>query len=487
MKRKRTRTRRCLLHVVVFVLSPLSGCALGPEYTRPDVAVPPQYRFAPAPTNDPPPVHVTAWWSSFGDRRLDALVEEAVLANRDLGIATARVEEFAARTAAVRAEARPMLGYAAAAGRQRTPGGSPGDTYAGLLSARWELDLWGRLRRGREAAQAELMATEQARRGVALTLASAVVTGYITLLDLDRRLEIARSTLAGRGQSVAVFQLRLDGGAVSELEMLQVTAEYESAAAAIPELEQALAMQEHAVSVLVGRNPGPIDRSGTLALLQVPVVPPGLPSALLSRRPDILQSEQQLVAANARVGVARALYFPTLALTGDAGTASGDLDALFSGPARTWSFVGQLLGPIFAGGAIDAANRQADARHQQALLAYEGAIQNAFADVDDALAAIQANTTLVASLERRVSALRRAVGLAVERYDNGYADYLEVLDTERGLFAAELALSSAQGNRYRAVVALYQALGGDWREAPFTAPTASSAGRPERTVDPGRP
>jgi multidrug efflux system outer membrane protein len=306
------------------------------------------------------------------------------------------------------------------------------------------------------------MATEQARRGVALTLVAAVVTGYITLLDLDRQLEIARATLAGRGQNVEVFQQRLDGGALSELEMLQVTAEYESAAAAIPELEQALAMQEHALSVLVGRNPGAIARAVTLQALHAPSVPPGLPSDLLARRPDILQSEQALVAANARIGVARTLYFPRLSLSGEAGSASSELDRLFTGPARTWSFAGQLLGPIFAGGSIAAANQQAEARNQQALLAYQGAIQDAFRDVDDALVAIQSNTTLVASLERRVTALRRAVGLAVERYDNGYSDHLEVLDTERGLFSAELALSSARGNRYRALVALYQALGGDW-------------------------
>lgn len=451
----------------------LAGCVLGPEYVRPPVDAPAGYRFAPSATDSHPATlaQVPGWWRRFGDTQLDALVDEALRANHDLGIATARVDEHAARLAVVRAGALPMLGYGAAAGRQRSPGVGTTGSYAGLLTASWELDLWGRLQREREAARADLMATEQARRGVALTLVATVVTSYVTLLDLDRRLDIARSTLAGRGDNMAVFQLRLDGGALSELEMLQVTAEYESAAAAIPELEQALATQEHALSVLLGRTPGPIERAGTLQALHAPTIPPGLPSDLLARRPDILQSEQQLVAANARIGVARTLYFPSLSLTGDAGSSSRELDALFTGPARTWSFVGQLFGPIFAGGGIEAANRQADARNEQALLAYQGAIQSAFRDVDDALVAIQANTVLVASLERRVSALRRAVGLAVERYDNGYSDYLEVLDTERGLFSAELALSSARGNRYRAMVALYQALGGDWVTDSAHAPT----------------
>jgi len=232
--------------------------------------------------------------------------------------------------------------------------------------------------------------------------------------------------------------------------------------AAIPDLEQAIAQQEHALSALIGRTPGAIKRGGKLQDLAAPPVPAGLPSELIARRPDILQSEQQLVAANALVGAARALYFPSLSLTGVGGSASSDFGALFSGPARTWSYAGQLLGPIFAGGAIDAANQQALARREQALAGYQKTIQNAFRDVDDSLVAIQANDELVASLERRVAALRRAVDLARVRYDNGYSDYLEVLDTERSLFSAELALTSARGDGYRALVDLYRALGGDW-------------------------
>jgi multidrug efflux system outer membrane protein len=216
------------------------------------------------------------------------------------------------------------------------------------------------------------------------------------------------------------------------------------------------------LSILLGRNPGPIRRGRTLQQLNVPPVLAGLPSDLISRRPDILQAEQQLVAANALIGAARALYFPSVSLTGSAGAASRQLDNLFTGPARTWSFTGQLLGPLFAGGAIDAANRQAQARREQALEAYQRAIQSAFRDVDDALVTIQARRTLVASLERQVVALTRAVELTRYRYDNGYTDYLEVLDTERSLFSAELSLSSARGDGLRALVDLYRALGGDW-------------------------
>jgi multidrug efflux system outer membrane protein len=462
---------------LIVTLCSAAGCTLGPNYTRPTIETPATYRFAkdvmPTSASVGTLADVPAWWRSFGDTELDALVQEALVANHDLRIATARVDEFAALVAATRAQGLPQVGYGVSAGRQRLssaltslpPDVNPiSESYSGLLSASWELDLWGRIRRENEAARANLFATEQARLGVALTLVSSVVSGYITLLDLDRQLEISQATLDGRKRNVEVFQLRLDGGAVSEFEMMQVTAEYETAAAAIPVLQQAIAQQENALSVLVGRNPGSIRRGKTLQSLIAPPVPAGLPSDLIARRPDILQAEQQLVAANALVGAARALYFPTLSLTGSGGTASSQLNDLFTGPAHTWSYTGQLLGPLFSGGAIDAANRQAKSRRDQALEAYQKTIQSAFRDVDDSLAAIQAKRTLIASLGRQVKALERAVELTRERYDNGYTDYLEVLDTERSLFSAELSLSSARGDGYRSLVDLYRALGGDWIE-----------------------
>ena len=453
----------------VFILALLAcsgaGCVLGPDYVRPTVPVPDAYRFAHATGPGSIPAATLAempeWWRRFGDPELDALVSEGLAANRDLRIATSRVDEFAARVTATRAPALPQVGYGASAGRQRA-GNVVIGSYSTVLSASWELDLWGRIHRETEAARANLLTTEQARLGVALTLVSTIVSGYVTLLDLDRRLQVAQATVQGRKQNVDLFRLRLEGGAVSDFEMMQVTAEYETAVSAVPDLQQAIAQQENALSTLVGRNPGPIKRGRALEALDSPPVPAGLPSDLIARRPDILQSEQQLVAANALIGAARALYFPRLSLTGLGGSASSELDGLFTGPARTWSFVGQLLGPIFAGGAIDSANRQAEARRDQALAIYEQTIQQAFRDVDDSLAAIQAKRDLVASLERRVAALRTALQLAVERYDNGYANYIDVLDTERNLFNAQLSLASAYGDRYRALVDLYRGLGGDW-------------------------
>lgn len=460
-----------------------AGCTLGPEYRRPDLDIPQDYRHGATALPAATLPAVPAWWRGFGDSELDALVAEGLAANHDLAIATSRVDEFAARVSGTRAQGLPQAGYGAGAGRQRTATGATGDVYSTVLSASWELDLWGRIRRENEAARANLLATEEARRGVALTLVASIVSGYITLLDLDSQLAVAQATLEGRRNNVEIFQMRLDGGAVSDFEMMQVTAEYEAAASSIPELRQAIARQEHALSVLVGRYPGPIARGRSLDQLTSPVVPAGLPSELVARRPDILQSEQQLIAANALIGAARALYFPSVSLTASGGRASSELDELFSGPSRTWSYAGQLLGPIFAGGAIDAANRQAEARRDQALSAYRLSIQQAFRDVEDALAGIGSSADLIAALDRRVAALQRAVELSRERYDNGYAGYLEVLDTERSLFSAELALSAARGDGYRALVDLYRALGGDWidQAAPPAQAIATAHTRPPAT------
>jgi multidrug efflux system outer membrane protein len=474
------RLSRILAVNVVLLCS--AGCTLGPDYTRPTVETPEAYRFSNTATSDSTLAEVPAWWQAFGDPELDALVVEGLAANHDLRIATARVDEFAAAVVVTRAQGLPQVGYGASAGRERS-GGAVRDGYSALLSASWELDLWGSIRRQDEAARANLLATEQARLGVALTLVSSVVSGYITLLNLDRSLEIAEATLQGRERSVEVFKMRLDGGAVSEFEMMQVTAEYETAAASIPDLQQAIAQQEDALSVLIGRNPGPIKRGRTLQTLILPPVPAGLPSDLIARRPDILQSEQQLIAANALIGAARALYFPTLSLTGSGGAVSNELDNLFSGPARTWSFAGQLLGPIFAGGAIDAANRQAEARREQALETYQRTIQSAFRDVDDALAAIQAKRMLVVVLQRQVAALQRAVVLVNERYDNGYSDYLDVLDTERSLFSSQLSLTTALGDGYRSLVDLYRALGGDWIESIAPLPVSQRPADDDAGID----
>jgi len=461
------------------------GCVQGPDYQKPVVEVPPAYRFQlPAEMAQQP-----AWWNAYSDPYLNALVQEALINNRDLRIASARVDEFAAILAGTKSQGSPQIGYGLSANRQRASEQKIPDivdplstTFSTVLSASWEIDLWGRIRRETEAARANLLATEEARRGVTLTLISSVIATYVTLLDFDAELRIATATAEGRRQSVDVFETRLAAGWISDFEMAQVRGEYESALAQIPPLKQAIATQEHAMSVLVGRNPGPIARSGEPDQLHSPVIPAGLPSDLLLRRPDILQAEQQLIASNALIGAARALFFPRISLTGLLGLASGSLGDLFSGSARTWSFTGDVVGPIYTGGGLTAAVDQATARRDQSFANYELVIQNAFRDVEDSLADLRHSAELREALRRRVATLRRGVELAKLRYENGYSDYLEVLDTERSLFSAELQLASARGDYQRALVNLYRALGGDWTSVPAsganpTEPDSSTGGK----------
>ena len=462
-RRRGTAILCCLLAV--------GGCVQGPDYVRPTVEVPASYRYQNAQPAMLAPE--STWWSGFGDQHLDLLVREALANNRDLRIATARVDEFAAVLAGTRAQGRPQIGYGASGERARASQDKIpalvdpySTTFSSLLSASWEIDLWGRIRRETEAARANLLASEEVRRGVTLTLISSVIIGYVTLLDLDEQLRVAEETVAGRQKSVDLFETRLKGRWISEFEMSQVRAEYESVASQLPPLRQAIAVQEHALSVLVGRNPGPIDRTPDFASLRSPAVPPGLPSDLLIRRPDILQAEQQLVASNALIGAARALFFPRISLTGVFGFASASLGNLFAGPSRTWAFTGDVAGPIYAGGGLTAAVDQAEARRDQSFANYELVVQNAFRDVEDSLADIRHSAELQATAARRVAVLRRGLELANERYENGYSDYLEVLDTERNLFSAELQLASARGDYQRALVNLYRALGGDWTAVP---------------------
>jgi multidrug efflux system outer membrane protein len=455
------------------------GCVQGPDYVKPVVSVPDAYRLQ-MPVSE---VVQSAWWTAYSDPHLNALVDEALANNRDLRIASARVDEFAAILAGTRSQAFPQVGYGLSGNRSRASEDlipaivdPKSTTFNALLTASWEIDLWGRIRRETEAARANLLATEEARRGVTLTLISSVIASYITLLDLDGQLRVAEATVAGRRKSVDLFEMRLEAGWISEFEMSQVRAEYESAQQQVPAIQRAIATQEHALSVLVGRNPGSITRSDEPDPRFSPVVPAGLPSDLLLRRPDILQAEQQLIASNALIGAARALFFPRISLTGLFGFASGSLGALFQGSSRTWSFTGDVSGPIYTGGGLTAAVDQAEARRDQSLASYELVVQNAFRDVEDALADVRHSAEIRDILRRRVATLRRGVELANERYENGYSDYLEVLDTERSLFSAELQLASARGDYQRALVSLYRALGGDWTLAATSPATANPQG-----------
>ena len=452
--------------VTILVLAGTLAACVGPRYERPELDIPPQYRFAAAET---PGATDTKWWTGFGDPVLDELVAEALANNEDLRIAAARVDQFEAARVQARAAWFPSIGYTGTAGRESLselvygPGADEVRDFASAgLTAGWEIDIWGRVRNLVAAAEADWRVSEADRRATALALVSNVVSGYLTLRSLDDQLGIAERTLEGRRDALEVFEKRHRRGVISGVELSQAQSQYELAAAAVPQLRLLVARQENALSLLAGRNPGPVARGRTLADLAAPAIPAGLPSEILAQRPDVVASEQQLVAANARLGAARALYFPTISLTGLLGVASLDLDALFDAGSDTWNYAGTVTGPLFQGGAVVATNRQAEAQRRQLVAAYEKTVQRAFADVDDALAGVQNLTERTAAQSRQVDALGRYARLARKRYDGGYAGYLEVLDAEASLFSAELSYSQGLSERLAAYVDLYKALGGGW-------------------------
>jgi len=449
--------------VLSLVLFSLIGCTVGPDYVRPEVDTPDEWRFA---IEDASGTVNSLWWEQFNDPVLDALINDALINNKDVRIAAARVEEFAARVDITRAGFYPQIGYDGAAGRNKTTlatGGSRiNDSYLAALNVGWELDVWGRIRRATEAARAQLLAEEEVRRTVILTLVSSVAGSYINLRNLDRQLEIAIRTLKTRGESVDLFQTKYKGGVVSALEVAQVRSEYEQAAVRIPALERQIALQENALSILLGHNPGTIPRGKTIDELMLPQVPEGIPSELLVRRPDIQRAEQDLIAANAQIGVARSQYFPTISLSGLFGYASDELSDLLQSSSEIWGIGTDALGPIFTGGRIRSQVRASEAVQRQLLVGYAQTVQTAFREVDDALiSSVKRREELVAQ-GRQVAALEDYARYAQIRYDEGQVSYIEVLDSQRRLFDSELLYTQSKNDVCAAMISVYKAMGGGW-------------------------
>jgi multidrug efflux system outer membrane protein len=429
-----------------------------------------------------------AWWTQLGDAELDALVSEALRQNTDIVAAAARVEQFYGAVVSTRAPLFPQIGANLAGSRTGAsernavpaPGTNPYNSVQGSVFASWEIDLFGRTRRLTEAASAELQGSEAFRRATVLSVVAAVVSGYVHLRDLDRELEVTRDTLLLRRDTVTLFEKRYRGGVVSQLELSQARSEYAAALRNIPAIEQSIAQQESALSLLLGRNPGPIARGRPIDQLATPVVPGGLPSELLDRRPDILFAEQSLVAANARIGAAKAAYFPSISLTGALGQASTSLSNLWGAPARVWTYGAELVAPIFTGGAITGQVESAEAGQRVALAQYRKAVQAAFGETEDALTGTVNTRRAVEAQQEEVDALGSYARLARRRYEGGYTSYLEVLDAERSLFNARVQLAQAQGDVLLQSAALYKALGGGWldladKEAPQPASGSQSS------------
>jgi multidrug efflux system outer membrane protein len=403
---------------------------------------------------------------------LDQLIAEALQHNTNVQIAAANVEQAAAVLTQTRSQLFPAVGYGVAGQRERSVEPAfaalipnypnPSSAYQAALQASWEIDLWGRIRRQSEAAYANVLATDEARRGVILTLVANVANGYLQLRGLDAQLAVAKKTLQTYKESVDLFTLQFQYGQVSMMNVAQAQSQYETAAAQIPLLESQIAQTQNSLAVLIGRDPGPIARGRSVDDLKLPQVPAGVPSTLLERRPDLLQAEQQLIAANAQIGAAKALYFPTISLTGAFGSASADLSKLFSGPARVWNYSGSVVGPIFSFGAVSGQVAQAEAAQNAALLNYQLSIRNAFADVDNALVANQMLREQLDAQIKLVAALQQYSDLARLQYDGGYTSYSTVLQAEQALFPAELNLASVRAQMFASAVNIYKSMGGGW-------------------------
>jgi multidrug efflux system outer membrane protein len=485
-----------LASVATFVvLVALSGCMVGPNYQRPQPPAPPAHRFAEgAPTEAS--LADLPWWEVMKDPVLQQLVREALATNLDLRTATARVAEARAQYGIARSFLFPQVGLTAGytaeqASRLSEPPGSTQlkktyQNYGASIPVSWEIDLFGRIRREKEAAFAAYLATEQGRRAVVLTLVADVASTYILLRELDLQLEVARRTVGTNDETVRFYEKRLDGGVSNRLELDRAIANRARTAAVIPQLEQQIAFAENGLSLLLGRPPGTIDRGTTLTDAHVaPEIPSGLPAALLERRPDVLAAEQQLVAANASIGAAKALFFPTISLTGLLGTISSEFSNLLKADANVWQVSPSLFTPIFQGGRIRRNYEAAKARYDQVAAQYQKAALNSYREVANALVSVRTFGQSRRELEQGVESLRDASELARSRYDTGLANYLEILNADQELFDQELQLAQARGEELRSFVELYRALGGGWQqEPPAGAPPPPEQGAATRREQP---
>jgi multidrug efflux system outer membrane protein len=453
----------------------LSGCAVGPNYKRPSIPVPPQYYGQEAAAEEARSLADLPWWELFQDPVLQGLVDEALRNGYDARLAAARVEEARALYGVARGELYPSVGYQGGVERARLDqfvnrDGNVDTKWTAKLGFSWELDLFGRIRRQTEAAKAQYLATEEARRGVLLSLVSDVATAYFDLRELDAELDIAKRTTDAFQATYELFERRLQGGAASALETARAEASLGFVAAQIPEIERAIVAKENQLNFLLGRPPQPIPRDGPDVPIP-PDVPAGLPSALLERRPDVREAEEVLVADNALVGAAKARFFPTLSLTGFFGNVSPELGDIFA-QGKTFSLAAGLVGPIFQAGQIRKNYEAAQARFEQGKVRYEAAVTNSFREVSGALVD---RTKLVETERQRartVKAYTEAVRLANVRYNSGLSAYFEVLDAQQQLFPAEISLAQTHRDQLLAVVSLYKALGGGWPILPSSPPPA---------------
>ncbi len=470
--------KRALRHGVIAACAAVlaAACTLGPDYQRPEEQIPAAYRFQPDAASDS--FADQGWWQVYHDPTLQALIRQALDNNLDVRIAAARIDQARATLGSTRLQQLPQISASAGVQRARTsqqelsPGTPPiSNVFSVEGSLSYEFDFWGKYRRGTEAAKAQLLSSEFSKQDVMAGLVSSVATAYFTLLTLDEQLAITQHTVETRQKFVDLTQAQHERGTVSGLDVATAQAQLAIAQANIPDLQRQIGISEDQLSVLLGQNPDNILRteSSLLKRMTEPTIPPvppaGLPSTLLERRPDLREAEQSLVAANANVGIAKANLFPTISLTAGGGSASTALSDLFTAPTRTWSVGASLLQPL-----LDAQRNLyqvdlANAEKREAILQYQKSIQTAFQEVSDALIARQKYAEFQIAQQHQVEAQRKANTIALARYRVGYSSYFNVIDADRDLFTAELALSAAHLNTLLSVVQLYRALGGGWQVA----------------------
>ncbi len=465
----------------------LVGCALGPDYKRPPVTPPENFRGQATP-GETVSLADTPWWEAFGDATLKGLIQDALAGNYNVRIAAARVQQARAQAGVARSEFFPQIGYIATAVQTRglsnitgvppVAGQSPYSTvYLGGATMSWEIDLWGRIRRSTEAANAQLLASEEGRAAVLLSLVSDVAQGYFELIELDARLVIAKDSTDAYQSTYKLFKDRVEFGIASQLQTSRAEGALAQAAASIPDLQSQITAKENQLSTLLGRNPGPIPRGTPLFDQAVmPTVPAGLPSALLERRPDLRRAEQDLVAANAKIGVAKANFFPQLSLTGLIGKASPALSALTAGTSTIWQAGGMIVGPIFEGGKNIQNYRASVAAWEEEKWRYEQAVIQAFQEVSSSLAALDKLASSEIEQIRSVKALEKSVQISNDRYLYGLSSYYEVLEAQQRLYPAQNAQAQIRLGRLTAYVQLYKALGGGWNlKDPQVPPSTADA------------
>lgn len=436
----------------------LCACSLGPDYTRPEMSAPEQWTVEyPVATE----VVNTPWWQQLGDPILDGLIETAVRNNLDLRLASARVAQFHGAMKTTRSQYFPQFKFTYNLEKQRQQETTL-ESQQALLNATWEIDLWGRIGRANEAAQANILASEAGRRGVLTSLVTNVASAYLTLRGLDRQLEIIKASEQAYGESLRIFRARFQYGTVTRIEVSQAESLYEGARQAVPDYEAQIRQQENLLSLLLGRPPGHIPRGKSLDGMIPPDIPAGLPSELLEQRPDIIQAEQALIAANAEIGVAKAAYFPSISLTGALGVASKDFSRLFSSGSDVGSAGGLFLAPLLDSGTLSGAVNAAEARQQQALYQYQQAFLVGLREVEDALIQVTKRRGQLEAQKRQLLALEEYAYLSRLKFEAGASGYLQVLDAERSLINGRLTLTGTMLEVLTRVVAVYKSMGGGW-------------------------